>query len=168
MCYERNWNLGSVVGYQVGMEAKLDKKDTVLTFMTTGVLLQKLISLKSLKEFTHIIIDEVHERDLESDFLLLVIKKIMGADTDGKERHVKLILMSATIDTRKFEDYFVFDRNGEEVRPHVVKIPFVARHRVEEYYLDDLLHTKVRSYFDFYVLYLYFDGVLNCPCALLF
>lgn len=135
--------MGSVVGYQVGMESKLDRKDTILTFMTTGVLLQKLIGSKSLKGFTHIIIDEVHERDLESDFLLLVIKKIMLADRSQKETHVKLILMSATIDTKKFENYFVFEQNGEQIRPHVVKIPFQFRHRVEEFYLDDILLTKV-------------------------
>lgn len=145
VCYERNWNMGSVVGYQVGMESKLDRKDTILTFMTTGVLLQKLIGAKSLKGFTHIIIDEVHERDLESDFLLLVIKKIMLADRDQREAHIKLILMSATIDTKKFENYFVFEQNGEQIKPHVVKIPFVHRHRVEEYYLDDILLTKVRD-----------------------
>lgn len=64
VCYERNWNVGSVVGYQVGMENKTHKTDTRVTFMTTGVLLQKLISEKSLKQYTHIFIDEVHERDL--------------------------------------------------------------------------------------------------------
>lgn len=144
VCYERNWNIGSVVGYQVGMENKTSKTDTLVTFMTTGVLLQKLISQKSMKEFTHIFIDEVHERDLESDFLLLVIKKLMATDKDGKEAHVKLILMSATIETKKFENYFVFETpEGEQLRPHVVKIPFVARHRIEEHYLDDLLRGKV-------------------------
>lgn len=45
--------------------------------MTTGVLLQKLIKQKSLNEFTHIIIDEVHERNQEMDFLLLVVRKFL-------------------------------------------------------------------------------------------
>ncbi|ODN04338.1 putative ATP-dependent RNA helicase TDRD9 [Orchesella cincta] len=142
VCHEREWSLGSVVGYQVGMETKTDRNDTLLTFMTTGVLLQKLIGSKSLKEFTHIIIDEVHERDLESDLLLLIIKKIMAADRNGRESHVKLILMSATINTRQFEDYFLFGDENEQIRPRVVKIPFIPQHKVEELYLEDLLSHK--------------------------
>lgn len=51
--------------------------DTVLHYVTTGVLLQKLIAQKSLNEFTHIIIDEVHERDQHVDFLLLVVRKFL-------------------------------------------------------------------------------------------
>lgn len=144
VCYERCWQLGTIVGYQVGMEAKKDKDDTLLTFMTTGVLLQKLISVKSLKEFTHIIIDEVHERDLESDFLLLVIKRIMAEDKDGKEKHVKLILMSATIDTKRFESYFQLGtKKGIVQGPPVIKIPFIPHHKIDEYYLDDILSDKV-------------------------
>ncbi|CAL8111255.1 unnamed protein product [Orchesella dallaii] len=144
VCYERKWTLGSVVGYQVGMDTVTNKSDTLLTFMTTGVLLQKLLSLKSLKEFTHIIIDEVHERDLESDFLLLIIKKIMAADTEGKEAHVKLVLMSATINTGKFSDYFMFRNENEQIQipPQVIKIPAVRAHLVEYHYLDGLLSQK--------------------------
>ncbi|KAK2104844.1 ATP-dependent RNA helicase tdrd9 [Saguinus oedipus] len=54
---ERAWTLGGVVGYQVGLE-KIATEDTRLIYMTTGVLLQKIVSAKSLMEFTHIIIDE--------------------------------------------------------------------------------------------------------------
>ena len=93
------------------MEVKRDRKDTMITYMTTGVLLQKLIRTKSLKEWSHIIIDEVHERDLETDFLLLVIKKILLNDAkEGKEKHVKLILMSATLNAKKFSQYFQIGR----------------------------------------------------------
>ncbi|EMP32902.1 Putative ATP-dependent RNA helicase TDRD9 [Chelonia mydas] len=55
---ERSWALGGFVGYQVGLE-KVATKDTRLIYMTTGVLLQKIVGAKSLAEFTHIFIDEV-------------------------------------------------------------------------------------------------------------
>lgn len=51
--------------------------DTILTYVTTGVLLQKIIKQKNLREYTHIIIDEVHERNQDMDFLLLVIRKFL-------------------------------------------------------------------------------------------
>ncbi len=54
----RNWRLGSLVGYQIAMD-KLISEDTRLTFVTTGVLLQKLIKMQNMNQYTHIILDEV-------------------------------------------------------------------------------------------------------------
>ncbi|KAL7306698.1 hypothetical protein TKK_0001370 [Trichogramma kaykai] len=98
---ERKWPLGSIVGVQVGM-FKLVSADTRLTYCTTGVLLNKLMQAKSLAEYTHIIIDEVHERDKDMDFLLLVIKKLIATNS----RNIKLVLMSATFNVDKFSKYF--------------------------------------------------------------
>lgn len=66
--------------------------DTRLLYCTTGILLEKIIRTKSLKPFTHIILDEVHERSKEMDFLFVVIRKLQTS----KER---VILMSATINS---------------------------------------------------------------------
>ncbi|XP_013363353.1 PREDICTED: putative ATP-dependent RNA helicase TDRD9 isoform X3 [Chinchilla lanigera] len=82
---ERSWALGGLVGYQVGLE-KVATEDTRLIYMTTGVLLQKIVSAKSLVEFTHVFIDEVHERTEEMDFLLLVVRKLLRTNS----RFVKL------------------------------------------------------------------------------
>lgn len=147
VCVERGWELGTVVGYQVGMDTKVDRRETMITYMTTGVLLQKLIRMKSLKDWTHIIIDEVHERDLETDFLLLVIQKILSTDVEGKEKHVKLILMSATLNAEKFSKYFRTRRSeGEELEEApIIRIPHsMNRHAVDEFFLDTLLTNNVR------------------------
>ena len=53
------WTEGTYCGYQVSRESKVDSSKTMLTYMTTGVLLQRLISEKSLNSFTHVILDEV-------------------------------------------------------------------------------------------------------------
>jgi len=128
------------------MDSKVDKKETMITYMTTGVLLQKLISIKSLNEFTHIIIDEVHERDLNSDLLLLVIKKILQDDVEMKQRHVKLILMSATLNAKKFSKYFPTQNKGMEIQESpVVKIPHTFRHQIDEMFLDNMLQNNVIS-----------------------
>lgn len=55
---ERKWDLGTLVGYQIARDRKVSE-DTRITYMTTGVLMQKLIKEKSLGEYTHIILDEV-------------------------------------------------------------------------------------------------------------
>lgn len=73
---ERGWKNGLLVGYQVGRKRDFDPNTTKIVYCTTGILLQKIIQAKSLSDFTHIILDEVHERSLEMDFLLLLIKKL--------------------------------------------------------------------------------------------
>lgn len=58
VCAERNWELGRLVGYQVGLDKQISS-DTRLAYVTTGVLLQKLVTIKSMSEYTHVILDEV-------------------------------------------------------------------------------------------------------------
>ena len=79
---------------------------TKITFMTTGIFLMRLVNNPdSLKTYTHLIMDEVHERDLDIDFSLVVVKHLISkGDEDGLK--FKLILMSATFNTNLFANYF--------------------------------------------------------------
>lgn len=76
--------------------------DTRITFCTTGVLLEKLIQMKTLTQYTHIVLDEVHERDKDMDFLFIIIRMLLAKENPN----VKIILMSATIDSRKVSEWF--------------------------------------------------------------
>ncbi|KAI5108364.1 ATP-dependent RNA helicase TDRD9 [Silurus meridionalis] len=129
---QRKCMLGSLVGYQVGLE-KMATEHTRLIYMTTGVLLQKLVSAKSLIEFTHIFIDEVHERTNELDFLLLVVRKLLHSNS----RFVKVILMSATINCAEFAEYFGTPIRNQ-INPAYVFEVEGAPYTVDEFYLDDL------------------------------
>ncbi|KAF9331170.1 hypothetical protein BG006_005964 [Podila minutissima] len=91
---------GTLVGYQIRLESKVAPTN-VLKFCTTGILLRRLESDKTLKGVTHLVIDEVHERTLESDFLLIILKKLLPRRPD-----LKVILMSATVDSARFSGYF--------------------------------------------------------------
>lgn len=75
-------------------------EDTRILFCTTGVLLEKLIHAKTLTNYTHIVLDEVHERNADMDFLFIIIRMLWAKDA----ANVKIILMSATIDTTKVSD----------------------------------------------------------------
>ncbi|XP_050068197.1 putative ATP-dependent RNA helicase DHX57 isoform X2 [Anopheles maculipalpis] len=97
---ERNEKIGNTVGYQIRLENKISSS-TRLTFCTTGILLRRLQSDPMLASVTHIIVDEVHERSEESDFLLLILKELLGKRTD-----LKVILMSATLNSNLFSSYF--------------------------------------------------------------
>lgn len=97
--------VGFKVGYQVGMESRAGPETRIL-FMTTGIFLMRLVNNPdSLQKYTHIIMDEVHERDLDTDFCLVVLKHLLSKQEDRK-LNFKLILMSATFNTELFSNYF--------------------------------------------------------------
>ncbi|CAD8052144.1 unnamed protein product [Paramecium sonneborni] len=100
---ELDCQLGTLVGYQVGMDSQISSKQTQIQFVTTGIFLQKLVHDREqvLKDYTHIIMDEVHERDIDIDFCLIIIKNLLK-----HFKETKLILMSATICSDKFANYF--------------------------------------------------------------
>uniref|UniRef100_A0A646QES9 Probable ATP-dependent RNA helicase spindle-E n=1 Tax=Hemiscolopendra marginata TaxID=943146 RepID=A0A646QES9_9MYRI len=132
VCSERGWDLGSLVGYQVGLDNKTSK-DTRLSYVTTGVFLQKLIASKNMNDYTHVILDEVHERDQEMDLCLLVVRKYLRSVS----RLVKVILMSAAFDVKMFCKYFATPLNGKLEEP--IKVPLEGKsYPVSEHWINEL------------------------------
>ncbi|XP_014470956.1 PREDICTED: probable ATP-dependent RNA helicase spindle-E isoform X2 [Dinoponera quadriceps] len=130
---EGRWPLGSVVGYRVGMKQETSS-DTRLTYCTTEILLQQLIKKKHMLDYTHVILDEIHERDQEMDFLLLIVKKLLQTNSSL----VKVILMSATIDVKKFAEYFSTRVGNKLVPAPVIEILEKGCFETHTYYLDEL------------------------------
>ncbi|KAG7300118.1 hypothetical protein JYU34_015660 [Plutella xylostella] len=130
VAYERMEKIGQSVGYQIRLESRVSPR-TVLAYCTNGVLLRTLMQGDhSLAGVTHIFVDEVHERDKFSDFLLIALR-----DALPRCKELKLILMSATMDTQIFSRYF---NNCP-----VITIPG-RLHEVQRYYLEDVL--KITQY----------------------
>ncbi|KAF2671034.1 ATP-dependent RNA helicase A [Microthyrium microscopicum] len=90
----------SLVGYAVRLETSIGVL-TRLIYATTGVVLRMLESSKGLDEYTHLIVDEVHERSIQTDFLLILLRTLLARRPD-----FKVILMSATVDSQRFSNYF--------------------------------------------------------------
>lgn len=135
MSDERCSAVGQEVGYIIRGESKTSH-NTKITFVTTGVLLRRLQTsggssddvVASLADISHVIIDEVHERSLDTDFLLVLLRDVLK-----KRKDLKLILMSATLDAGVFEDYF---KSGGKVG----RVEISGRtYPVEDYYLDDVI-----------------------------
>ena len=70
-------------------------------FCTNGVLLRMLTSGDGLEGVTHIVVDEIHERDKFADFLLIMLRDLLPS-----KPHLHLLLMSATLNVQLFTDYF--------------------------------------------------------------
>jgi len=75
-----------------------------------------IIAKKSVSEWTHIILDEVHEREEDMDFLLLLCKKLLPEAS----LTTKLILMSATIHVSDFRDYFTYWRGRGRENVYII------------------------------------------------
>ena len=99
--------VGQTIGYHVGMQRKRTPGVTKVVFMTTGIFLMLLVNNpESLRTYTHLIMDEVHERDLDIDFSLVVVKHLLARQQEADGLKFKLILMSATFNIDLFTNYF--------------------------------------------------------------
>lgn len=121
---ERSTDIGQQVGYAIRGENK-SSRNTKLLFCTTGILLRRLHSDPTLQNITHVMVDEVHERSVDSDFLLIILRELVR-----KRKDLKLILMSATINSEFFSAYF----DGCPV----YEIPGFT-HPVEELYMEQIV-----------------------------
>jgi len=157
---ERCSQVGQEVGYSIRGESKTSR-DTKITFVTTGVLLRRLQTsggqvedvVASLADVSHVVVDEVHERSLDTDFLLSIIRDVLYV-----RRDLKLILMSATLDAASFRDYFTVDKKGITVG--LVEIAG-RTYPVSDFYLDDVIRMtgfSVGGRNDYYD-----DGYSNKP-----
>lgn len=97
---ELNSPLGILVGYQVRFH-DIGKDNTLIKVMTDGILLAEVQNDPFLSKYDTIIIDEAHERSINIDFLLGILKKILQ-----KRQDLKVIITSATIDTARFSEHF--------------------------------------------------------------
>ncbi|XP_062912424.1 putative ATP-dependent RNA helicase DHX57 isoform X1 [Mobula hypostoma] len=121
---ERAERLGESVGYQIRLES-VKSSSTRLLYCTAGVLLRRLEADPDLKGVTHVIVDEVHERTEESDFLLLVLKDLILSRHD-----LRVVLMSATLNAQLFTEYF-----------NMCPCLHIPGHTfpVDQYFLEDVL-----------------------------
>ncbi|KAH6644153.1 P-loop containing nucleoside triphosphate hydrolase protein [Boeremia exigua] len=92
-------SMRSLVGYAIRLESKTSAQ-TRLVYATVGVVLRMLEGPKGLGEITHLVIDEVHERSIDTDFLLIILRTLMD-----RRPELKVILMSATVDAARFSRY---------------------------------------------------------------
>lgn len=123
---ERGESLGNSVGYNIRLDSVLPRKTGgSILYCTTGCVLKYLESDPALLDVSHIILDEVHERDANSDLLMGIFKIMIKYRTD-----LKIILMSATLNADVFASYFnycpIIEVQGK-VFP------------VEDFYLEDVL-----------------------------
>ncbi|XP_030601112.1 probable ATP-dependent RNA helicase DHX40 isoform X2 [Archocentrus centrarchus] len=104
---EMQCTLGKEVGYQVRFD-DCTSQDTMVKYMTDGCLLRETLADPALSQYSVVILDEVHERSLNTDILLGLLKKIFtnpAKATKGRSFPLKVVVMSATLETEKLSAF---------------------------------------------------------------
>ncbi|NXP33902.1 DHX36 helicase, partial [Leiothrix lutea] len=123
---------GRSTGYQIRLQSRLPRKQGSILYCTTGIVLQWLQSDKHLSSISHVVLDEIHERNLQSDVLMSIIKDLLNVRLD-----LKVILMSATLNAEKFSEYF-----DHCPMIHIPGFTFP----VQEYLLEDVIEKLRQVY----------------------
>ena len=99
VAWEMGEQVGQTVGYQVRFEEAIGPR-TRLRFVTEGVLTRRLLSDPGLKGVAAVVLDEFHERHLDSDLALALLKRLQRTRPD-----LRIVVMSATLDTGHVAQY---------------------------------------------------------------
>ena len=145
---ERAEPLQNSVGYHVRFDNKPPRPGGSINYCTTGILLQQLQHQPDdvLDTVSHLIIDEVHERDIMIDFLLIILKKVMAERIRLGKPTPKVVLMSATMDADLFASYFKgADSDSRSSKCPTLSVPG-RTFPVQERYLEAILATLDKNY----------------------
>ncbi|KAI6239384.1 RNA helicase [Aphelenchoides fujianensis] len=119
---ERCEQVGESVGFGVRFESVTPRPYGAVFFCTVGTMLKKLEF--GLRGVSHVLIDEIHERDINTDFLLIIVRDMVRAYPK-----LRVVLMSATIETGLFSNYFktsAIVTIEQRVRPPHARLPAAA------------------------------------------
>lgn len=101
IAHQRNCQVGETVGYQIRMDKKAGARTRIL-FVTEGILLRKLLEDPSLNDTQVVILDEFHERHLQTDLALSLIRRLQQT----RRPDLKLVIMSATLEIDPLLKFF--------------------------------------------------------------
>jgi len=133
---EMQVELGELVGYHIRQDRQVSK-ETGITFMTEGMLIQAFKGDPLLREYSFVIVDEVHERSVNTDQLLRMLKKVL------EERpEFRLILASATVDTKVLESYYP-GANLIEIPGRM--FPVTIHHSLTDYPTPESMYPAIMS-----------------------
>ncbi|XP_031215961.1 ATP-dependent RNA helicase DHX29 [Mastomys coucha] len=118
----------SLCGYQIRMESRASES-TRLLYCTTGVLLRKLQEDGLLADVSHVIVDEVHERSVQSDFLLVILKEILQKLEEEEE--VTINVTSKAGGVKKYQEYIPVQSGAStELNPFYQKFSSRTQHAI--------------------------------------
>jgi pre-mRNA-splicing factor ATP-dependent RNA helicase DHX15/PRP43 len=144
VCDETDTQIGNIVGYSVRFNECVSHK-TRLKYMTDGMLLRELMTDENLRKYSVVVLDEAHERGLQSDILLSLLKKLINKKRDNPTLgHLKLVVMSATIEVDRFVKFFEEQVPVLSIPGRCFPVEIYYTREPEEEYLSAAIRTVLQ------------------------
>ena len=122
----------SYFSYSIRFDDCSDPTLTRIKYMTEGILLREMMADPLLRQYSVIILDEVHERTLYTDIIMGLMKKILKKNTN-----LKLIVSSATCDAEELQYFFSFNPTKDKTKDKSVIMSVPGRmYSVDVFYLQ--------------------------------
>ena len=145
VAFERAEPLGSSVGYAVRFTRRWPRKEGGILYCTAGVLLRRLQTATetTMSTYSHIILDEVHERSLDTDNILTTVRDLVRERKENGKSFPKVILMSATLDAKALKRYFEEPwQSHHSLRSSIIEVEG-RTYPITESYLGEVLQAFV-------------------------
>jgi len=135
-----------VVGYQIRFESNVDPS-TAIKFMTDGVLLREVAQDFTLRKYSAIIIDEAHERSVNTDILIAILSRVVKLRAelmkeDSSIKPLKIVIMSATLRVEEFTG----NTRLFKVPPRVIEVEG-RQHEVTMHFAKKTRHDYIEDAF---------------------
>ncbi|XP_047489754.1 probable ATP-dependent RNA helicase DHX35 [Penaeus chinensis] len=125
--------LGREVGYSIRFDDRCIPGTTQIKYMTEGILVREMMADPLLRQYSVMILDEVHERTLYTDIVLGLMKKILK-----RRRELRLVISSATVDADQLYNFFNFNTTSKREKDTAAVLSVEGRtHPVDIFYLED-------------------------------
>jgi ATP-dependent RNA helicase DHX57 len=135
VAFEQGFQVGSQdcpIGYAIRFESIASSGSRTVDFATPGLLLRRAMNDPMFQDVTHMVIDEVHERNADIDLLLALTKRAVKRRINHESLPpLRVVLMSATVDSTVWESYF----DDEQVA--IVDVPETRQFPIDMVHLDD-------------------------------
>ncbi|KAK8114048.1 helicase associated domain-containing protein [Apiospora kogelbergensis] len=135
------------VGYSVRFDHNVPR-GTKVKFLTEGMLLQELLRDPNLRQYSAVIVDEIHERSVDVDMIAGFLKQIVAGNKEGRGGvPLKVVIMSATADVERIQDFFDSSESKQAVQLLRIKgrqYPVEIKHTERPVHnIRDALHKQI-------------------------
>ncbi|CAL1538482.1 unnamed protein product [Lymnaea stagnalis] len=138
---ERGSILGDEIGYLIRFDDCCDLDKTRVKFMTDGMMIREIMKDPLLRKYSIILLDEAHERALNTDIILGLLRKIQK-----KQKDLRLIVASATLDAEEMRDFFNTNETGDPEKDTAAILTIEGReYPVDIHYTLDPVPNYVKS-----------------------
>lgn len=138
---EQQVEIGGLVGYSIRFENKTSN-ETKIKFLTDGMLIREALIDPDLKNYSVIVVDEAHERSTNTDILLGLLRDVLGYRKD-----LKVVIMSATIETKRFASFFAC-KNVVQVKGRYFDVELFQANQAEPDHIDAVIISIIQVHLD--------------------